>query len=323
MEIESIQTRNMTVGNQQLTDMESFQTTNLILNSCFRLADYADYVDNPTSGNEYNSVNRWRARRANSRPCRIGRSTIDSPNAPNCLYMRRNNGDPYTDAFAVQQQIESFNIYPVYNQKLTLSFYLRADEEWYPDWGTSSVKIAVSSALNESIAIGATGTNETVLMQEDISIPDSSNAWQLYVFTTDIPVPANSQTMYIKFLFGTSSAAGVENQVLRLGDVKLEPGEDRIKYIPMPLTFEQLLCNRYYYSDDGPNFHTMNADNDAGDKRGNMRFPVRMRTTPTITLGTTSGTIIVQGVDPLGILFGGSNINAYGYTASFTADAEL
>ena len=286
MEIDSIQTNILEVGNQTINDLSNYMTHNIIINGSFSEAGYATGVDNPTSADEYCCLDRWRMRRANNAAnCRFGRSSIDPPSSGQCLFMKRNSGDSNTNDFALQQQVESVYIYPIRGKKLTISFQLRPESEWITDWGTSTVKIATGTTLNESIAIGDTATGEVVLLEETISAPTVADTWHEYKFTTDVVVPSNAGCLYIKFLFGVTGSASADN-VLRVGEVKVEPGEVATPWLDRPTSVEELLCQRYYQKSgtDTNAQHIFVCDVTSGSSYyGSIYFRPYMRTTPTIT----------------------------------------
>ena len=308
---------------------------NLLINGNFVRADYGAYVDNPTASEEYNCVNRWRVRRANSAGnCRFGQSGINSPNSGNSLYMRRNSGDSNNNTFVIQQQIESLYIYPIIGQKLTVSFKLRAEQGWHTRWDTSDIKLAYGTSLNESIAIGATATNEVALIDE-VTVPKPTNydEWTEYSFTTTGVIPDNALCLYLKFRFGVSGTAPADES-LRIGEIKVEPGEVATPWRSRPITVEQILCGRYYQiSDTSVNGQPMwTGDVTSGnDYYLHVPFVHEFRTTPTITLtfGSDSGfdeTSLAAQTDLRGmrIKCTSNATTARGFfRCSYKADAEL
>ena len=308
---------------------------NLLINGNFSRADYGTYVDNPTASEEYNSLNRWRIRRANSAGnCRFGQSGINSPNSGNSLYMRRNSGDSNTNTFVIQQQIESHFIYPIMGQKLTVSFKLRAEQGWHTRWDTSDIKLAYGTSLNESIAIGSTATGEVALIDE-VTVPKPTNydEWTEYSFTTTGVIPDTAGTLYLKFRFGVSGTAPADES-LRIGEIKVEPGEIATPWRSRPISLEQVLCGRYYQiSDTSVNGQPMwTGDVTSGnDYYLHVPFVHEFRTTPTITLtfGSDSGfdeTSLAAQTDLRGmrIKCTSNATTARGFfRCSYKADAEL
>jgi hypothetical protein len=262
---------------------------NLIINGAFDFFDYATYKDDPTSTNEYCCANRWRTRRANNRTCRVGRTSVNPPTSSYAFYFRRNSGDSYTDAFALQQQIESRHLYPYRGKKVTLSFKLYADSGWLTRWGTSTIKIATGTTTNESISIGGTASGEVVLINSStISAPSSVETWEEYSFTSSVTIPMNAACMYVKFLFGVTGTAAAD-EVLRIGEIKLEPGEITTPWKARFIPVEQKLCERYYEVGDAS--FTGRSPVSTVTWRINHEFRTIKRTTPAIafTSVTTSG----------------------------------
>ena len=334
MEIDSIQTDSLQVGNQTINDLSNYVTDNLIMNGDFLLVDYGTLVDNPTDAEEYNCVNRWRIRRANNAGnCRFGRSSVDSPNGGACLYMRRNSGDTNTNQFVIQQQVEANYIYGVRGRKITLSFQLYAEQEWLDDWASSDVKIATGTTLNESITIGDTATGEVVLYEGTFAAPTTAETWQKYTFTTDVVVPSNALCLYVKIKFGVSGTASAD-VINRIGEVKLEPGETATPWLGRPISIEQALCARYYQlSDTSTNGQPMwSGDITTGnDYYISIPFPYAMRSAPTVTVtygsdaGFNEATLAAQTDSKQFRVVCTSNATAARgfFRFSWTADSEL
>jgi len=261
--------------------LDRFISENLILNPEGGIAEYGTSVDNPTSAAEYNCVDRWRCRRAaDAGNCRFGQSSIPDINSTNSIFMRRNTGDTNTNTFIIQQQIENRFIYGVRGKKLTLTFKLQSDAEWISDWSTTDVKLATGTNTTESIAIGSTATGEVELINITFNAPDTADTWQKYTFTTDVVVPSDAGTMYLKFRFGTSGTASAD-VLNRITEIKLEIGEQPTPYVARPYTTEQYLCRRYFEKLD-LNAGLTGAAYSTNTVRGYLAF-VPKRVVPTIT----------------------------------------
>ena len=256
------------------------------------------------------------------------------------------SASPATSEFySIQQRIEGVNVYDLLSgtanaKTVTLSFWVKSSIS-----GTYGV--VISNATNSrfypvSYSISATGTWEkkTITL-----VLDTTGTW----------VTDNTKAMNISFNFGVGAtyagtsgawtgtrAEGVSGQTqlistlsatFQISGVQLETGSAATPFEVRDYATELVRCQRYYATsiETGAtvtNFTTLNANGVGGvmaianasnnDLFPNVRYPVAMRTNPTLTVysgaNRTAGSVrnMITGTDVTGFSNGSSTSNNMG-----------
>ena len=208
--------------------------------------------------------------------------TSDTTNLPNiqyCARVQRNSGQTGTTAQFFGGALESTNSIPFAGKQITLSFYARSGANFS----------AASNILSYHIFTG-TGTDQALFSftgQVDNALNATlTTTWQK--FTQTITVPTAATQLATAFGFVPTGTAGA-NDYFEITGVQLELGSTATTFSRAggSIGGELALCQRYYvqsYSGDSittANYTSTNA-------YGVFRFPVTMRTTPTIGFSATS-----------------------------------
>jgi hypothetical protein len=187
----------------------------------------------------------------------------------------------------VSQSVESQNCLDIAGRQVTLSFWARAGSNFS----------AASSILLSQITTG-TGTDQNVYSTYTGASTTNQNntistSWAR--FSQTITVPSNATEIAVVFNYTPTGTAG-SNDFYEITGCQLELGSNATSFDTLSIGTELVLCQRYYCKTfDYATAPADNAGNNGMLMCGNIssgnyeptaiwRFPVEMRTNPTVTL---------------------------------------
>jgi len=268
---------------------------NIIINGGMTVWQRGTNKVNPDSSSEYNTVDRWRIRRANWRALTVGYSTSYAPpGSERAVYALRPSGDTYTnDEIVIVQQIESINVLPMRGKKITISFYFSQNAAAMAASANREINIVSGTGADESInSTTLAFTGATTLLNQSIT-PTSADTPEYFEYTTDIAVPNNASELAVQFRINPLATAS-SDEISRLGQVKLEIGEAATPYIERPISEEELLCFRYAWYWAVPPWTALGpvrcSSGSTAMPQSPRMFPVPMRVTPTL-IHNSSGSV--------------------------------
>ena len=206
--------------------------------------------------------------------------------------LRRSTGNTNTGGLYYFQSLETADSYRFQGQTVTLSFYAKAGANFS----------AASSILVSNVATG-TGTDQTYYNYTGVANNTQNNtlttSWQR--FTQTVTLSASATEVSVSFQYTPVGTAGADDSFFVTG-IQLEVGSVATSYNRMSgsIQGELAACQRYFLKSYNQATAPATASNTVGNfaysaisttsthNRGNVRFPVAMRTTPTITIYSTS-----------------------------------
>lgn len=187
--------------------------------------------------------------------------------------------------------LESQDAIPLRNKTVSLSFQVKdADgltiKAIIASWAGAADTITsdIVSAWSASPTLAANWTNEG----ENTIVTTSS--WQT-LKVENVALDTASLNNIAVFIFNSTATGGASSTV-SLAQVQLEIGAKATTFIPRPVAQEEILANRRFWrltgdaSGNGPAFH-QRAGAASEALRFWIPFPVKMRTTPTGSVGGT------------------------------------
>ena len=241
------------------------------------------------------TADRWLGYRSVAGGTISRQTTSDTTNLPNiqyCARVARDSGNTSTATINFYNSFESVNSIPFAGQTVTLSFYARKGANYSST--TTNVLLTTGTGTDQNILSGFTGQTNPI-----ISTVTPTTTWARYTYTATLATTATQISIgIIQNPLGTAGAA----DYLEITGVQLEVGSvaTQFKTFSATLQGELAACQRYYLKSYNQATAPATASNTVGNfaysaisttsthNRGNVRFPVAMRTTPTITIYSTS-----------------------------------
>ena len=196
------------------------------------------------------------------------------------LRAARNSGDTQTNELGIAQGIESQNSYALRGKTVTVSFRARCGANFSSASSTLLVRVFTGTGTDQN-PVSMTGQNSDI--SQSVTLTTS-----LQTFSVTGTLSASLTQATLAFSYTATGTAGA-NDWFEITDVQLEKGTVGTPFELRPIGTEFSLCQRYFqericgHRNDNSNSGT--ASFDIQDT-----FPVRMRTTPTATVISTSGT---------------------------------
>jgi len=212
------------------------------------------------------------------------------------------------------------DVYTGSGQSITLSFYAKASAAH-----TSTIEMTQSFGSGGSSAV-AFGTQSY----------DITTSWQRFEFTLSCP-SISGKTIgagdYLSAAFIRSLSAGPSINV-DIALLQLEVGEQATPFEHRSYGEELSLCERYFTSllttGSGYNMFLHPITLSDNFRRATLRWPTKMRTSPTVSItGTAFGTMpsgmTTDAINDTFVFINGdvSGSGEYSYVTGLTADAEL
>lgn len=268
---------------------------NGILNSDFNIWQRGTTATSTTDGYQ---ADRWYSFKSGIN-ITVSQQATSLQNLPNCARFQRVSGQTGTSSTAFAQMFENAQSVTYANQTITISFWARKGA----DFSTTS------SALSWRLITGTGATSTNVFTQGYTSQATTGSgsvtlttSWQR--FSVNVTIPSTTTQMSFYFLTNFVGTAGA-NDYFEVTGVQLETGSVATAFQTATGTLqgELAVCQRYFSKSYNQETAPATASNNVGNfqfqaisatptaSRGNVRFPVSMRTSPTITVySTNSGT---------------------------------
>jgi len=204
-------------------------------------------------------------------------------------------------------------------QTVTLSFYAKASTGH-----TSTIEMAQ--------VFGSGGSSQVTLPAQNYTMTTS---WQKFTFTITLPsisgkTIGTSSYVYVSFI-RSLSASGVS---IDIAQMQLELGSQATPFEHRSFGEELSLCERYFTSlltsGSGYNMFLHPIDLSNNYRRATLRWPTKMRTSPTVSItgsafGTMPSGMTTDAINDTFVFINGdvSGSGEYSYVTGLTADAEL
>jgi len=196
--------------------------------------------------------------------------------------------------FVVRQNMERQNITDFAGNTVTASAWVKCTR--------TSIKVrcaAYATGGTDQIQTKTVAANTWTKITATFSAFSAATSW------TDAP---NGLGGFLDIGFGEDIAITTADSLF-ITEVQLEVGPTATPFERRPIGMELALCQRYYYTGGSFIFAPLNSDNIAG----NIGFPVTMRSTPSITVYSTSSIANkVTRIDGVGLTT--ANVRSIGVT---------
>jgi hypothetical protein len=245
------------------------------------------------------------------------------------LQVIRSNGDASTAAFNVGTSFETIDVRKMIGQQFTLSYNIFGSGNFIglPLY----CNVFTGTGTDSSMAAGFTASSLLASTSKVLT-----SGWQKVSFT--FTVPAGATQFGMNWSLTPSGTAG-SGDWFAIAQVQMEVGGVATQFEQRPIGLELALCQRFFQKSyrqvdpPGTNTGLTNCIFDITGIIANVRFPVVMRTTPTIatydrngaigkvTIDGTTDNVTPSNVDNQGdcgfkIYHGGATRISFHYTAS-------
>lgn len=308
-------------GANQWMQADTKPNRNVIINSGFDVWQRGTSINSAGGGATTYSADRWAFGNNNASAYTVSRQT--SVPDSRFIYSARltcNNGSIQPNGFV--QFIEDKNVYPLREQKITLSFWVRGST----NFSNAGFNVSTGTTANQNPGVGNGFTNNVTVLGDSVNITTS---WQYVTATSSSTVPSNAAVMAVylpKPTFSTSSWVEYAGVQLEIGSLPTS-----FEFVPYDNTF--IKCQRYYQTGS---LQYMPIGSISYYSSGEWAIPyaVRMRTTPAATYSGNAfaagsgSTTAKSGSGTLGDDYslradmGGGTWTVW-YNGSWTANAEL
>jgi hypothetical protein len=186
------------------------------------------------------------------------------------------------------QSLETADSYPLLVGSVTLSFYARAGASYSPTGSVLNGSVWSGNGTDQNVLTGFSNATQQINLNATLT-----TAWQRFQATASI-MPGQTQ-LGVVFTMTPTGTAGA-NDYFDVTGVQLEVASAATDYDHQPWELMHLRCQRYcfktfpYATVPAQNIgytgaHAFIAGKAAGSSQiySNLRFPVMMRATPTIT----------------------------------------
>lgn len=246
------------------------------------------------SGNTGCNADRWQNYLGGGAITVSRQATGDTTNLPDiqyCARVQRNSGSTTVGALYHSQTIETVNAIPYAGKQVTVSYYARKGANFSAASSILSAGLLSGTGTDQNVLAGFTG-NATVASAN----ATLTTTWQRFTFTGT--VATNATELGLNFYYTTVGTAGAADY-FEITGVMLEIGNQASPYAPAGSNYqaELAMCQRYYFDsrENGTTNQPFSGYTNSTDYLlANVRYPVTMRTTPSITIGQSSGTNFVR-----------------------------
>jgi hypothetical protein len=214
--------------------------------------------------------------------------TNDTTNLPfiqYCARLARNSGTTNTSNIQITQSFETINSLPFAGKTVTMSFYARAGANFSASGNLIVVYLIAGTGTDQNQSNGYTGQTTPVASNATLT-----TTWKRFTFTGTIPATATEIAVNTGYTpVGTAGA----NDYYEITGWQIDVGNVALPFRTNAATIQGELaaCQRYYYNYGQLWLTTIYL---GGGINGNysteMRYPVTMRTTPTLTYTDSQGT---------------------------------
>ena len=344
---------NLTVGNDGETIVADSSTStglrytagtvqsNPVLNSAFQVWQRGTSVAVPASSTAAYAADRWSINTNANQAFTFSRQTTnDTTNLPFIQYcgrIQRNSGQTGTSTMAVATSFETINSIPFVGKTVTMSFYARAGANYSATSNALAVYLQTGTGTDQNVLSGFTGQAQAINQTATLT-----TTWQRFSYSATL---ATSVTQLAPTFGFTPTGTASTNDYFEVTGMQIDIGSVALPFRTYAATIQGELaaCQRYFVRSanlTGINEAIFfNASNSSSAYGGN-KFPVTMRTTPSVSIfnyvGGSGGTtrpgvgdltgITVSTVDRTGIseiTSSSSFVTGQNYFSTFTASAEL
>jgi hypothetical protein len=253
-----------------------------------------------------------------------------------CMRVQRSSGQTATGGLFLGYAMESNDVIPLQGKSLVFSFYARKGSNFSSTLSTIGVSLFTGTGTDGHAFVNL--TNEVAQINSSETITDS---WQRFSYVFNMPL--NSSELRININYNPTGTAST-NDYFDITGIQLEIGSIITEFEHKSTAIELSLCQRYFYKQNSVGYFAGNSGNSTV-ARGVMKYAVRMRATPTITVfsGTnnagTQGHVYISNTNSTTNIDSVSQItndgwdtiarnanlpnSSYLYACSYRADAEL
>ena len=214
-----------------------------------------------------------------------------------CQRFQRTAGQTNTGAMSVATSLETVNSIPFQGKTVTLSLWARAGANYSSASNLLTVTLKSGTGTNENVLFGYTGLVNVIFQGATLT-----TSWQRFSFTGTVGSTATELAVQI---FASPTGTAGANDYFEVTGVQLELGAAATPFSRAggSIGGELALCQRYYFdgrqgSDQAFSGYTISTDY----LLAMVRYPVTMRTTPSITIGQSSGVNYVRRISTNGQL---------------------
>lgn len=234
-------------------------------------------------------ADRWQAYRTVAGATISRQATGDTTNLPNiqyCARVQRDLANTATTAIFMAQSFESVNSIPYVTKTVTYSFYARAGSNYSSASNALTVIVSSGTGTDQNVLTSYTGANNFISQTATLT-----TTWQRFSYSATVPTTATELGAYFYY---TPVGTALTNDYFEVTGVQLEIAASASAYSPNAATFQGELaaCQRYYVDLGNCTFHAYSVTGVIGP-----RFPVTMRTTPTVTLAYSGVTDRMYNLD--------------------------
>ena len=247
------------------------------------------------------TADRWNSINTGAATTTITRQTTsDTTNLPfiqYCIRYQRTSGQTATGSLYLTYGMENSMSTPFIGKTVTLSFYARAGANYSPTSSLLQVRGVSGTGTDQNINSGFTGGIDFIS-----STATLTTTWQRFTYTATVSSSATQLAFYVFAQPGGTAGAAdyyeITGSQYDVGSVALP-----FRRSGGTIQGELAACQRYYLKSYNQETAPATASNSVGNfqfqalsatptaSRANVRFPVTMRTSPTITVySTNSGT---------------------------------
>lgn len=208
-----------------------------------------------------------------------------------CLKMQRTSSSSANGAPFVGQALETLNCLDLQGQVLTLSFYAKCGANFSASGSNMITAFWTGTGTDQTCQSGTGGGWTGYTAQLNYVSQVISTTWTRYYYS--VTIPSNATQIGFQIGYSVTGTAGADDSIYFTG-IQLEKGSVPTSFESRPVGLELALCQRYFYTSfagrtagSSPSFWYGTVD--GLSVAGRTIYPVQMRTTPTVTLYSTSG----------------------------------
>ena len=268
---------------------------NGVINGGFDVWQRGTSISISASSNKY-TADRWLCDANANQALTLSRqATSDTTNLPSiqyCLRVQRNSGQTGTGAISPGTPFETVNTIPYAGKTVIFSFYARKGADYSAASSALGFYIYTGTGTDQNPYSGFTGGTQVMS-----STATLTTTWQR--FTASVTL-ATSVTQICPFFTFTPTGTAGTNDYFEVTGVQLELGTTATNFSRNGTTYQGELaaCQRYYYAHAVASGEQIGIGtyNQTTESQSHVKFPVTMRTTPTLsaTTGASNYVIIVS-----------------------------
>jgi hypothetical protein len=265
-------------------------TRNGIINGGFDIWQRGTSIANNASYTKY-CADRFQVNRAGlATGATISRQSSSLTGIQYAARVQRDSGNTNTGAIYFLTALESADSYRFAGQSVTISFYARAGANYSSASSALSLRLDYGTGTDQSLGTGFTG--QTAVITQTATLTTS---WQRFTYTGTV---ASAATEIGFYSFYTPVGTAGANDYYEITGIQLEVGSQASPFIRAGgnIQGELAMCQRYYIKSfpqatapaqnaggQGAVYFPQIITGAINQTLGAIRFPVVMRTSPTIT----------------------------------------